>query len=95
MGTAALHAFTYIHDHLCMIKAQNMTWIKNYFCGQATLLETLSVRWSVVPPICWSVMIESESGKMRILETFCVRLCVGVGVWMGMDAPAHQSAMIL
>ena len=53
---------------------------------------------SVGPSVGPLVMIELKSGKTSVLDTFCVCLCVegvGVGVWMGLDAPAHPSATIL
>ena len=52
-----------------------------------------SVRWSISP----SGVIKLKSGKTSILDTYCVRLSVGVGLMCGwgFDAPAHTCTTIL
>ena len=51
----------------------------------------LSTHPSIGLSVCWSVMIESESGKLHILNTFCV--CGGWGVdggWMPLPTCLQQ-----
>ena len=50
-----------------------------FSCGHANLKEALSVRRSVGPLVCWSVVIEMKSGITSVLDTLCECLCEGVG----------------